>query len=70
MQNFIPLRSNITFNGVSNYLIRDAVFLVSLDVEINPRFYRGDNKKSGARKEKGELDASPKKTKRKEEPRV
>lgn len=35
-----------------------------------PPVLPGDNKKSGARKEKGELDASPKKTKRKEEPRV
>ena len=50
--------------------MKQVYFLVSLDVEINPRFYRGDNKKSGARKEKGELEASPKKTKRKEEPRV
>lgn len=30
MQNFIPLRSNITFNSVSDYLIRDAVFLCFL----------------------------------------
>ena len=35
------------------------IFLASLDVEINPRFYRG--KKKGFSKDKtGELKASPK----------
>ena len=37
---------------------RGAHFLVSLDVEINPRFYRGRKERSDNRK--GELDASRK----------
>jgi|GEM_PF-6082052 hypothetical protein len=42
--------------------------MVSLDMEINPRFYRG-KKKSGATKKSGELGTS-RKTLKKEEPLV
>ena len=43
-------------------------YLVSLDVEINPRFYRG-KKKERSEKKSGELGAS-RKTFKKEEPLV
>lgn len=36
-----------------------GLYLVSLDVEINPRFYRGKKKERSYKKE-GELDASRK----------
>ena len=45
----------------------DFFFLVSLDVEINPRFYRG-KKSERSDNRKGELDASRKTLKREEPP--
>lgn len=47
--------------------IHKAFSLVSLDVEINPRFYRG-KKSERSDNRKGELDASRKTLKREEPP--
>lgn len=44
-----------------------ALLLVSLDVELNPRFYRG-KKSERSDNRKGELDASRKTLKREEPP--
>ena len=56
---------NIMFSDCTFWCSR--VLLVSLDVEINPRFYRGIvNERSDNRK--GELDASRKTLKREEPP--
>lgn len=51
----------------SDYFLIIAVFLVSLDVEKNPRFYRG-KKSERSDNRKGELDASRKTLKREEPP--
>ena len=48
-------------------LCTTARLLVSLDVEINPRFYRG-KKSERSDNRKGELDASRKALKREEPP--
>ena len=59
MMNHLLQRKN-NKSLLSNLRVTQAGFLlVSLDVEINPRFYRGKKKERSYKKE-GELDASRK----------
>ena len=61
-------KSRGTFNSMKNETVCWSRFLlVSLDVEKNPRFYRG-KKSERSDNRKGELDASRKTLKREEPP--
>ena len=67
----IPVQKRVDFFDTLKVFrqkfLPEGFLLVSLDVEINPRFYRG-KKSERSDNRKGELDASRKTVKREEPP--